>query len=214
MVPYTHAAQVVSISSALIAAGGIASLSLFDAPELQAQPASRSLPSIRWLFSRGSHIFPQAALLSSTGFAYLAYTALPAISGRSIIQILSHGKVPGYIAAAILTFGIAPFTTIAMIPTNFRLIELNVQKGGARSQKAEKEGDASVQSSAEDSVDGKGQPSQLTDLSIPQEKTAKSTTVEEDKEVRELLNKFGKLNSVRATLMAAGGVVGLYTALL
>lgn len=209
----TQTAQLVSISSALIASGGIAALSLFDAPELQAQPASRSLPSIRWLFSRGSHIFPQAAVISSAGFAYLAYTALPAITGKSVLQLLRHGKVPGYIAAAVLTFGIAPFTQI-MIPTNFRLIELNVQKGGARSEKAGKEGNSKVQKSADDSVDGKGQPSQLTDLSIPQEKTPSTTTEDEDEEVRQLLDKFGKLNSVRAVLMAAGGLVGLYTALL
>lgn len=213
MPAFTQAVQLVSISTALVASGGIAALSLFDIPELRAQPASRSLPSIRWLFSRGSHIFPQAALISSAGFAYLAYTASPAIAGKAVLQVLRHGKVPGYIAAALLTFGIAPFTSL-MIPTNFRLIELNLRKGGARSEKAEKEGDSNVQHSADDSVDGKGQPSQLTDLSIPQEKTSKSTTKQEDQEVKQLLDNFGKLNAGRALLMAAGGLVGLYTALL
>ena len=208
------AAQVVSISTALIASGGIASLSLFDVPELQAQPASRSLPSIRWLFSRGSHIFPQAALLSSAGFAYLTYTALPSFTGKSILQIIQYGRVPGYLAAAILTISIGPWTSIAMIPTNFALIQKNEDKGGARSQRGAKEGDTQPGKSAMDSVDGKGQPSQLTDLSIPAEKTTQSTTADEDEEVQQLLEKFGRLNSVRAILMAAGGMAGLYAALL
>lgn len=62
MATLTQAVQVSSIATSLIAAGGIASLSLFDVPELASQPADRALPQIRWLFSRGSHIFPQAAV--------------------------------------------------------------------------------------------------------------------------------------------------------
>ena len=58
----THAIQTLSVSVSLLAAGGIAGLSLFDVPELQSQPADRALPQIRWLFSRGSHIFPQASV--------------------------------------------------------------------------------------------------------------------------------------------------------
>ncbi|KAK8135577.1 hypothetical protein PG984_003517 [Apiospora sp. TS-2023a] len=71
------ALQAVSITSSLMVAGGIATMSLFDIPILQAQPASRSLPSIRWLFSRGSHIMPTAAFAAGTGFVSLALIALP-----------------------------------------------------------------------------------------------------------------------------------------
>ena len=56
------AVQALSISIALAGAGGIAALSLFDIPEIRSQPADRALPMIRWLFSRGSHIFPQASV--------------------------------------------------------------------------------------------------------------------------------------------------------
>lgn len=58
----TQLIQTLSISVSLYAGGGIAALSLFDVPELQSQPADRSLPMIRFLFSRGGHIFPQAAV--------------------------------------------------------------------------------------------------------------------------------------------------------
>lgn len=206
------AAQLLSISTALIAAGGIASLSLFDIPELQSQPASRSLPSIRWLFSRGSHIFPTAAAVSSAGFAYLVYAAQPAAS-MPLTQLLRHGRVPGYMMAALLTISIGPFTSL-MIPTNFRLIKMNEERGGARSQRSarERQTGASDQS-AEDSVAGKGQAPQFTDLSEPQSKTDEDSTKAEDEEVRELLAKFERMNAVRAVCMAAGGVVGLATAL-
>lgn len=57
-----QAIQITSITTSLLAAGGIAALSLFDIPLLASQPADRALPLVRWLFSRGSHIFPQAAV--------------------------------------------------------------------------------------------------------------------------------------------------------
>lgn len=215
----TNIAQIIGISVSLIASGGIATLSIFDTPLLQSQPASRSLPSTRWLFSRGSHIFPQAAFLSSASFAYLAYAALP-LRSRGILQLLkltSNGaKVNGYLAAAALAISIAPWTALVMIPTNFTLIKINEEKGGARSQKSgavQGGGSQAGHRSAEDSVDGKGEAEEFTDLSGPQTKTDQQTTEEDDEKVRELLGKFALLNSVRAVLMVAGGVVGLWTAL-
>jgi hypothetical protein len=112
--------QTASISISLLAAGAIATLTLFDVPLAQAQPASRALPSIRWLFSRGSYIFPTTSSLSTALFVYLAINALPA--GRAVTQLLNVGsngsKINGYLAAAALNLGIAPFTAIVMIPTN------------------------------------------------------------------------------------------------
>ena len=200
-----------------MAAGGIAAYSIFDTPVLQSQPASRSLPSIRWLFSRGSHIFPQAAFLSSACFAYLAVNAL--IPGTPILtQLLTFGGksaiIHGYLAASALTFSIAPVTSV-MIPTNFALIEMNEDKGGARSQASadQRQEGMSGGRSAEDSVNGKGQAPQFTDLSGPQAKTDRDSSAEEDEKVRQLLTKFARLNLVRACLMIAGGLVGLLTAL-
>lgn len=221
MASYKTAIQVVSISTALVASGGIATLSLFDIPELRSQPASRALPSTRWLFSRGSHIFPTGSFISSAGFGYLAYQALPTRSTFTL-QLLRHGKVPGYFLAAILTFSIGPFTSIVMVPTNFKLIKMNEDHGGARSEKSAQLAVSDInQKIAEVSVDvndevpkfnDKG--SQFTDTSGPQQKTPKDTSQAEDEEVRKLLGKFGRLNGVRAILMAIGGVVGLSTALL
>lgn len=225
--------QTISISTSLLAAGGIATLTFFDVPMLQAQPASRSLPSTRWLFSRGSHVFPTAAFVSAAGFGTLAVQSLaaPLSSISSSLSLLFHdpnrgarglsaavgGRSWAFVAASLLCLSIGPFTTRVMIPNNFALIEKNVDKGGARSAKSaallskDKE---TTRKSARDSVDGKGEADELRDLSGPQEKTVADTTAREDEEVREMLSLFGRQNLVRAGLVGAGGVVGLVTAVM
>jgi hypothetical protein len=213
----TLTVQVLSITTALVASGGIATLSLFDAPILISQPASRSLPSTRWLFSRGSHIFPTAAFASSAGFAYLAYKTLPSSTSLSWSTVIRHafsGKPGLYLAASALTLSIGPFTQL-MIPTNFRLIELNEAKGGARSAASaqyRKEKGFGARS-AKEATEGKNDVSQWSDLSRPQERTRDDSTAEEDREVRGLLEKFQNLNAGRAVLLGVGGIVGLVGAL-
>lgn len=205
----TQIVQVASITTAIAAAGGIATLSLFDIPLLLSQPASRSLPLIRWLFSRGSHIFPSAALVSCSGFAYLAYTALPPATRTlsTLLRSATRGDAASYyIAAAALSISIAPWTQLVMVPTNFALIEKNEQKGGKRSKATP---DEATKRSVESSVNSEGDASQWIDLSGPQERTNENTTTEEDMEVKQLLKKFGRLNSTRAVLIGLGGIVGL-----
>lgn len=209
--------QTISISTALVASGGIATLSLFDVPILQSQSAQHSLPSIRWLFSRGSHIFPQAALLSSAGFAYLAYAVQP-VAQRGLLSLLKVGNNPsivnGYLFAAALAMSIGPFTSFVMIPTNFELIKMNAQRGGSRSElSAAKGGGGDMHRSAEDSVNGLGEVNQFTDLSGPQNKTIKATSKDDEKKVRNLLEKFKLMNWGRALLLGSGGMVGLLCAL-
>jgi hypothetical protein len=113
---YIKIAQILSPSISLFTAGGIAALSYYSSPILRAiaQESSNSLSlhQLRSLFSSGSHIFPQAATASAALSAYLAY-ALP-----------SHRMA--YSLAAAATMGIAPFTTMIMLPsTNGPLIEMD-----------------------------------------------------------------------------------------
>jgi hypothetical protein len=218
----TKALQILSISTAFLASGGIATLSLFDVPLISSQPASRALPLTRWLFSRGSHIFPTAAFLSSSGFAYLAYATLPPASRTfsGFMSLLSTTKVGCYVAAAALTLSIGPVTQV-MIPTNFRLIKMNEELGGTRSAKSavyrqEKHKPQMAGEwprGADEAVDGKDDVSQWWDWSGPQERTVRESSKKQDEEVRGLLEKFGRLNGVRAGVMALGGVVGLIAAL-
>ncbi|KZM25846.1 uncharacterized protein EKO05_0009087 [Ascochyta rabiei] len=213
-----QAIQVISISTALFASGGIASLSAFDIPLMRSQPASRSLPMLRWLFSRGSHTAPTAIIISSTGFLYLAYAALPG-SAHTASALLTHltrgGKPSAFLGASVLSFSCALFTGLAMLPTNFDLISRNEQLGGSHSADSaayRRSVDAEPRT-AEESVNAKDDISQWSDVSDPQEKTARGSSKEQDKEVKALLTRFQKLNYVRAALIGAGGIVGLIGAL-
>jgi len=157
-------------------------------------------------------------MLSSAGFAYLSYTALPASASRTFSTILSHAAkgIPGlYLAASVLCFSTAIFTHVALIPTNFTLIKKNEDLGGSHSaQSAAYRGKVGAKPrTADESVNGKQDVSQWTDLSDPQQQTQRESTEHEDEEVRGLLSKFEKLNYVRAGLMGAGGIVGLVAAL-
>lgn len=228
--------QTTSIATALLAAGGIATLTLFDTPILASQPASRALPSTRWLFSRGSHVFPTAAAVAGLGLGALAVLArrtspqtllLRAASGagagggRGLLALQSQGgQMLGYAAAAVLCVSIAPWTMLVMVPNNFALIRRNAEKGGARSadsaaaagSSAGEKKDAKARS-ALDSVRGEGEAAEFMDRSGPQGRTREETSEGEDEEVREMLRVFGRQNMVRAVLMGLGGVVGLVTAL-
>ncbi|EUC42974.1 hypothetical protein COCMIDRAFT_102114 [Bipolaris oryzae ATCC 44560] len=210
-----QALQILSISTALIASGGISAFSLFSIPILKSQPASRSLPMVRWLFSRGSHIFPTAGILSSSSFLLLTYLSLPPStplsSPQSLFHAALHGRPAYFLAASILCISIAPITSLLMIPTNFTLIRMNEELGGSRSQKsAEWRSEKGVEArSADQSVEGEQDVSQWKDLSPPQEKTGRESSEKEDEEVRVLLGKFERLNALRALAIGVGGVVGL-----
>ena len=132
----------------------------------------------------------------------------------SLVQHAMKGKPGYYLTAAALSFGIAPITRF-MIPTNFTLIRKNEELGGSRSAASAsyREKTRSNARSADESVDSKDDVSHWKDLSVPQEKTKKESSKEEDKEVEKLLAKFGKLNMVRAIAIGAGGIVGLMGAL-
>ncbi|OAA76799.1 hypothetical protein LEL_06483 [Akanthomyces lecanii RCEF 1005] len=209
--------QVTAVALPLFASGGIATLSAFDVPLLQAQPASRSLPSIRWLFSRGSHIFPTAAFVSGASLLQCAYRALPpAHRFTSLNSFTKMGpKTNLLLAAAGLALSIGPFTQIFMIPLNFSMIKKNEELGGFRSEKAMLEAKNGKTTptpgsrSASDSVAGKGEGDEFTDLTGPHASTARDSTPEEDREMRDRLGQFARLNSVRAVLIGAGGLLGL-----
>jgi hypothetical protein len=92
---------------------------------------------------------------------------------------------------------------------------MNESKGGSRSANSAKAGKSYIpgERSAEDSVAGKGESDQFRDLSGPLTQTPEETNEADDKKVRQLLSKFGKLNMLRAVMIGLGGVVGLFTAL-
>lgn len=121
----------------------------------------------------------------------------------------------GYLAAAALNLSIAPFTALVMVPAvNFQLIQRTIDLGGARSAKAAEAGGGQPGRSAEDSANSRGEgASQWGDVSGPASVARREGSKREEERVGVLLERFGKLNLVRAGLMGVGGVVGLGTAL-
>lgn len=125
-------AKILGISTSLLAAGGILSLSAFVIPPLTS-PSSPSTPSatlqsLRLVFSRGSHVFPELASLASAAFAYVAYhapsTASPPLASTGSLYSSSSPRA-SYVAASLLSISIAPFTVGVMVPAaNGRLREL------------------------------------------------------------------------------------------
>ncbi len=102
-----------------------------------------------------------------------------------------------------------------MIPTNFALIKKNEELGGSRSEASAeyRKQTGAKERSADESVDSQADVSQWKDLSVPQGKTEKESSKAEDQEVNELLDRFGKLNMLRALAIGSGGIVGLMAAL-
>lgn len=121
-----------------------------------------------------------------------------------------------YAAAALLCVAIAPWTTLVMLPNNYEFIRMNSERGGARSVRAAEvlaSGGEKRDRSKDDLIRGAGEGDQLADMSGPLGELPERTTEGEDEKVREMLGLFARQNLVRAVLMAAGGVVGLITAL-
>ncbi|KAK4959533.1 hypothetical protein LTR66_010507 [Elasticomyces elasticus] len=128
------AADILSTTTALLTSGAILSISLFEIPNLLSTPSTTSLPQLRALFSRGSHVVPPAASASLAIYAWLAYHADRA----------GHlDRRNGYVAAAVGVASIMPFTTLVMLPAaNGRLIEMEEnrkRRGGEVSGGEERE---------------------------------------------------------------------------
>lgn len=105
-----------------------------------------------------------------------------------------------------------------MVPNDFALIKLNADKHGSRSDESASVLKSFSQNGVKgrtslDSVNGKGEANQWTDLSGPQEETPMQSSSAEDAKVREMLGVFGRQNMVRAVFMGLGGVVGLLATL-
>eukprot|EP01111_Echinosteliopsis_oligospora_P004490 TRINITY_DN1732_c0_g1_i2.p1 TRINITY_DN1732_c0_g1~~TRINITY_DN1732_c0_g1_i2.p1 ORF type:complete len:174 (-),score=42.53 TRINITY_DN1732_c0_g1_i2:22-543(-) len=107
-------AEIVGIGGSLFISGVIFSLSAFTVPILISSPTTCSLANLRWMFSRGSHFIPQVAMVSAGAFVYLAY-------------ISAEFHRLSFLAAAISTFGIGPFTRV-MLPTNQKLKDINAEE--------------------------------------------------------------------------------------
>ncbi|WVQ99131.1 hypothetical protein IAU59_006263 [Kwoniella sp. CBS 9459] len=97
-------------------AGSILTLSYYSIPIIRSTSVEHStktaLHQLRALFSSGSHVFPPLAFAATTCYAISAY--------------FEPSKRGAYTLAALGSIGIAPFTTLVMLPAaNQRLIDLD-----------------------------------------------------------------------------------------
>ncbi|OCF38505.1 hypothetical protein I317_07729 [Kwoniella heveanensis CBS 569] len=122
-------------------AGSILTLSYYSIPIIRSTSTEHStktaLHQLRALFSSGSHVFPPLAFAATTCYAISAY----------VCDDPAHRR--GYIVAAMGSIGIAPFTTLVMLPAaNQRLIDLDekAKKGDLDGVKNSKEVDELLRS--------------------------------------------------------------------
>jgi hypothetical protein len=136
---FATAATFLAPAISLATAGSILTLSYYAVPVIRSTSAELStktaLGQLRALFSSGSHVYPPLSAMSSTLYAFLAYS-IPA-------------KRTGFGLAALGAMGIAPFTIFVMVPAaNGRLIELDkrAKAGGFEGEKGNKEVDGLLRS--------------------------------------------------------------------
>ncbi|KAM6492428.1 protein of unknown function (DUF1772) domain containing protein [Amanita muscaria] len=139
-------AQATAIITSAFASGGILTISFLSVPALllPARPtpgsqASSSPPSHLisqvtqqwcWAYNMGKVVFPSLAASSALAYTYLAYA-------------LKHSKISQtYLAAAVVTMSIAPYTLAVMLPTNKRLMERAARKDVTPKQQGEQEENA------------------------------------------------------------------------
>jgi hypothetical protein len=135
-------------------------------------------------------MFPLAAVICSAGFAYLAFAALkPGQATMQILRIVSNGgKVNGYPAAAALSLSIGPFTRLAMIPTNFELIEMNEKRVRKRNERSAGGGG---RKKCGGSIIRTREANEFADLSGPHGQTERETSRGGGEKVKNLLGRLG-----------------------
>ncbi|KAI5206801.1 hypothetical protein E4T39_02334 [Aureobasidium subglaciale] len=148
-------AKILGPSVSIATAGAILSISALYTPLLsnsarsqtspKPSPAS-TLPSIRFIFSRGSHFFPQAATFAAANFGYLAF-----YSSTSVVKVLGMdmGTRAGFVVAAVLSMAIGPITGVMLPVCNNPLREMaELERQGRGSEVDEGELKKMVQSIA------------------------------------------------------------------
>jgi hypothetical protein len=125
-----HLAKIIGPATSLATAGAILSISALYTPLLSSSARSQStskpspsstLPAIRFIFSRGSHFFPQAAAFAAANFGTLAYHY-----SNDVVNVLGWemGRKTGYIVAAALSIAIGPITWVMLPVCNNPLREM------------------------------------------------------------------------------------------
>ncbi|KEQ72931.1 hypothetical protein M436DRAFT_47218 [Aureobasidium namibiae CBS 147.97] len=135
--------RILGPATSLATAGAILSISFLYTPLLSSSARSQSsskpapsstLPAIRFIFSRGSHFFPQAAVFAATNFGYLAYHC-----DGGIVRIvgLELQKRTGLVMAGMLSMAIGPITGVMLPVCNNALREMGALEAKGRGEEVD-----------------------------------------------------------------------------
>ncbi|KAI4764276.1 hypothetical protein E4T52_03568 [Aureobasidium sp. EXF-3400] len=123
-------AKILGPVTSLVTAGAILSISFLYTPLLSSSARSQStstpsssstLPAIRFIFSRGSHFFPQAATFAAANFGYLAYHCAGGVVWVAGWEV---SRRYGLITAGLLSAAIGPVTGVMLPICNNALREM------------------------------------------------------------------------------------------
>ncbi|KAH8428467.1 DUF1772 domain-containing protein [Aspergillus melleus] len=123
--PGVRVAQVVGLTGSAWLAGNIAALSVNAIPALLKShhedntPLNIILRQYRNLYDNGHAQNPPIAVLTASAFGYLAYAVH---NGVSVSALTTRESAILYVASAVLTVGIVPWTVVAMTGTNKALL--------------------------------------------------------------------------------------------
>jgi len=131
-------AKILGPATSLATAGAILSISFLYTPLLSSSARSQStskpspsstLPAIRFIFSRGSHFFPQAAVFAAANYGYLAYHC-----GEGVVRIAGWEvqRKTGLVMAGALSMAIGPITGIMLPVCNNALREMGALEAKGR----------------------------------------------------------------------------------
>ncbi|KAL2838534.1 hypothetical protein BJY01DRAFT_219921 [Aspergillus pseudoustus] len=137
-------AQGVGFTGAAWLSGNIAALSANSVPAIISSVREDNIsPNVackQWrnMYEAGKTQNPPIAFATASSFAYVAWSVrqIP----RSLAASAAYGGFGMYVAAAVLTLSIVPYTVAAMRPTNNALLELAESKGDRVTSSAEVEG--------------------------------------------------------------------------
>ncbi|KAN0117622.1 DUF1772 domain containing protein [Hyaloscypha variabilis] len=118
-------AQAVGLGGAMWLSGNIEALSIISIPALSTSQEKDSAPAglvarqWKYIYDDGKIQNPSIAVIAGTSFAYLAWSVR---SGTALSLIVPKNSAQIYTIAAILTYGMIPFTGLFMLPTNEKLM--------------------------------------------------------------------------------------------
>lgn len=164
-------AQALGITVSSFWAGATFSISTFLVPQLLAAPVPLAVTSWAKMFNLGKKMAPPISILAAAAYGYVAYS-LPNTPGYTT----RDKDFWRYVAAALFSGAVGPYTIIVMSSTNNALLE------------------------------------KAAGVAAAGEKVVQSTS--EEAGARALIDRWGVLNLIRASLLVTSAGIGAWTALL